>query len=126
MRGADRAGFGPEDRLRLVAKGPLVPEPERREEVNPGRFRPAVVDGDPAAQVGELDEPQGADDVESLLEQLISTAPIALRSPRAAVIAALPDIPDTADEPALEPDPNPPTDSPTDPPTNPLTNPRNP
>ncbi len=57
-------------------------------------------------QIGELDEPEEANDVESLIEQLISTAPLALRSPRAAVMAALPDIPNTADERDLEPDPD--------------------
>jgi DNA-binding SARP family transcriptional activator len=56
------------------------------------------------AQIGELDEPEETDDVGSLLEQLISTAPVPLRSPRAAVIAALPDIPDGDDARDLEPD----------------------
>jgi DNA-binding SARP family transcriptional activator len=53
-----------------------------------------------------VDEPGEADDVETLLEQLIVTAPLALRSPRAAVIAALPVIPDTDDEQDVETDPN--------------------
>jgi DNA-binding SARP family transcriptional activator len=53
-----------------------------------------------------IDQPGEADDVETLLGQLISTAPLALRSPRAAVIAALPVIPDTDDEQDVETDPD--------------------
>lgn len=67
---------------------------------------PAPAETGPTAQPDELDEPEEANDVESLLEQLISTAPLALRSPRAAVIAALPKPPIEDDEPDLEPDPN--------------------
>ncbi|MGE3449026.1 MAG: hypothetical protein AB7H92_15770, partial [Microbacteriaceae bacterium] len=77
--------------------------PEYVTEDAPGSERPAA---GTTAQIGELDEPEETDDVEALLEQLISTAPLALRSPRAAVIAALPDIPGTADERDLEPDPD--------------------
>jgi hypothetical protein len=62
--------------------------------------------GDSIEPIAQLDEPGAADDVEALIEQLISTGPLALRSPRAAVIAALPDIPDGDDARDLEPDPD--------------------
>ena len=78
-------------------------QPEYVTEDAPGSAQPAT---GTTIQIGELDEPEEADDVESLLEQLISTAPLALRSPRAAVIAAQPDIPGTDDEQDLEPDPD--------------------
>ncbi len=78
-------------------------QPENLSEDAPGSEPPAT---GPTAQIGKLDESEEADDVESLIEQLISTAPLALRSPRAAVIAALPDIPGTADERDLTPDPD--------------------
>jgi DNA-binding SARP family transcriptional activator len=77
--------------------------PEYVTEDAPGSETPATGS---TMQIGELDEPEEANDVESLIEQLISTAPLALRSPRAAVMAALPDIPNTADERDLEPDPD--------------------
>jgi nucleoid-associated protein YgaU/DNA-binding SARP family transcriptional activator len=77
--------------------------PEYLTEDAPGSAQPAT--GTPI-QIGEPDEPEEGDDVESLIEQLISAAPLALRSPRAAVIAALPKPPIEDDEPDLEPDPD--------------------